>query len=148
MVEPKISKRGHLIYCGLHETIKKNIDHATVQQILKIAQKASKGVQQKFTCITFDLAVAKMAYCLVCHIQLLFSDVIVHLGVFHIISAYLKAVGNIMACSGLEEILVDSKVCATGLVDGVINESIITDPSQNCLLSITTSPFCFVCEFC
>ena len=51
---------------------------------------------------------------------LLFSDVIVHLGVFHIISAYLKAVGKIMSCSGLEEILVDSKVCATGSVDGVI----------------------------
>ena len=95
-------------------------DYATVQQILKISQKASKDVEQKFTYITFDLAVAKMAYCLVWHKQLLFSDVIVHLGVFHIISAYLKAVGKIMSCSGLEEILVDSKVCATGSVDGVI----------------------------
>ena len=80
-------------------------DYATVQQILKISQKASKDVEQKFTYITFDLAVAKMAYCLVWHKQLLFSDVIVHLGVFHIISAYLKAVGKIMSCNGLEEIL-------------------------------------------
>ena len=61
-----------------------------------------------------------MAYCLVWHKQLPFSDVIVHLGVFHIISMYLKDVGKIMSCNGLEDIRVDSKVRATGSVDGVI----------------------------
>lgn len=47
-------------------------------------------------------------------------DVIIHLGVFHIISAYLKAVGKVLSGSGFEEIVVDSKVCATGSIDGVL----------------------------
>ena len=67
-------------------------DYATVQEVFKISQKASKDLQQKFTFITIDLAVAKTAYALVWHHKLLFSDVIIHLGVFHMISAYLKAV--------------------------------------------------------
>ena len=95
-------------------------DYATVQEVLTISQKASKDLQQKFTFITFDLAVAKTAYALVWHHKLLFSDVIIHLGIFHIISAYLKAVGKVLSGSGFEDILIDSKVCATGSIDGVL----------------------------
>ena len=95
-------------------------DYATVQEVLKISQKASKDLQQKFTFITFDLAVAKTAYALVWYHKLLFSDVIIHLGIFHIISAYLKAVRKVLSGSGFEDIVIDSKVCATGSIDGVL----------------------------
>ena len=107
-------------------------DYATVQQILKISQKASKDIEPKFTYITFDLAVAKMA-CLVWHKQLLFSDVIFHLDVFHIISAYLKAVGKIMSCSGY---LLPQKCVPLAQLMALSKENIITDPSEFTKLSL------------
>ena len=39
--------------------------NSTVQEVLKLSQKASREVGQQFTFVTFDLAVAKMAYSLV-----------------------------------------------------------------------------------
>ncbi|GFS21870.1 hypothetical protein ElyMa_003349200 [Elysia marginata] len=57
--------------------------NSTVQEVLKISQKASRAVGQQFTLITFNLAVAKMAYSLVWQHKQLYSDVIIHLGVFH-----------------------------------------------------------------
>ena len=39
--------------------------NATVQEVLKLSQKASREVGQQFTFVTFGLAFAKMAYSLV-----------------------------------------------------------------------------------
>ena len=95
-------------------------EYATVQQVINISQKSTRDLQQDFTFITFDLAVAKMAYSLVWQNQLLFNDVIIHMGVFHIINAYLKAVGKVLIGSGFEEIVIDSKICAAGSIDSVL----------------------------
>ena len=90
--------------------------NSTVQEVLKISQKASREVGQQFTFVTFDLAVAKMAYSLVWQNQQLYSDVIIHLGVFHIIYAYLKAIGKMMSESAFVEIVIDSIICARGSI--------------------------------
>ena len=95
-------------------------EYSTVQEVLNISQKGSKDLQQKYTFVTFDLAVAKMAYSLVWHHQVLYNDVIIHLGVFHIILNYLKAVGKLLVGSGFEEVVIDSKICASGSIEGVL----------------------------
>ena len=59
-------------------------------------------MQQKYTFITFDLAVAKMGYALVWQNKLLYNDVMIHMGVFHIIDNYLKGVGKVVVGSGFE----------------------------------------------
>lgn len=94
--------------------------NSTVQEVLKISQKASRAVGQQFTLVTFDLAVAKMAYSLVWQHKQLYSDVIIHLGVFHVICAYLKAIGKMMCGSGFEEIVIDSRICASGSIEKVM----------------------------
>ena len=85
-------------------------EYSTVQKVINISQKGSRDMQQKYTFITFDLAVAKMGYALVWQHQLLYNDVIIHMGVFHIIDNYLKGVGKVVVGSGFEEIVIDSKI--------------------------------------
>ena len=85
-------------------------EYSTVQKVINISQKGSRDMHQKYTFITFDLAVAKMGYALVWQHQLLYNDVIIHMGVFHIIDNYLKGVGKVVVGSGFEEIVIDSKI--------------------------------------
>lgn len=63
-------------------------ENATVHYILKLSQQASREVQQQYTVVTFDLAVAKKAYSLVWQSPEEFSDVIVRMGSF-ILTAHL-----------------------------------------------------------
>ena len=85
-------------------------EYSTVQEVIEISQKGSRELQQQYTFITFDLAVAKMGYSLVWQHQLLYNDVIIHMGIFHIIDNYLKAVGKLLVGSGFEEVVIDAKI--------------------------------------
>ena len=69
---------------------------------------------------TFDLAVAKKAYSLVWQIPDEFSDVIVRMGSFHLTCAFMGALGKKMRCSGLEEVLIESGICASGSIEQVL----------------------------
>ena len=92
---------------------------ATVQHILKLSQQASLEVQQ-YKVVTFDLAVAKKAYSLVWQSPEEFSDVIVRMGSFHLTCAFMGALGKKMRCSGLEEVLIESGICASGSIEQVL----------------------------
>ena len=50
-----------------------------------------------------------------------FSNVIVHLGAFHIMCSYMGALGKIMTGSGFEDIVIESGVCASGSVEKVMS---------------------------
>ncbi|KAK3735621.1 hypothetical protein QZH41_007397 [Actinostola sp. cb2023] len=95
-------------------------ENSTVQHILKVSQQASREVHQQYTVVTFDLAVAKKAYALVWQNPEIFSDVIVQMGSFHLLCSYMSALGKLMRCSGLEEVLVESGVCASGSIQQVM----------------------------
>lgn len=96
-------------------------DTATVQHALKISHEATKSINQSYTIVTFDLAVAKKAYSLVWNENLNFENTIVRLGVFHTICSYLGAIGKLMAGSGLAEIVIEAGVCASGSIQKVIS---------------------------
>ena len=51
----------------------------------------------------------------------IFSDVLVRMGVFHITCSYLGALGKRLCCSGFEEILVESGICASGSINKVMS---------------------------
>ena len=96
-------------------------ENSTVQHNLKLSQEASHQVNQLYTVVTFDLAVAKKAYALVWQNPDTFGNVIVRMGSFHLLCAYIAALGKVMKCSGFEEILVESGICASGSIAQVIN---------------------------
>ena len=87
--------------------------------------------------VTFDLAVAKKAYSLVWQSPEEFSDVIVCMGSFHLTCAFTGALGKKMRFSGLEEVFIESGICASGLI-----QQLLTGKHYNCALRV----YKVVCE--
>ena len=96
-------------------------ENATIQHIIKLSQAASREMQHQYTVLTFDLGVAKKAYEILWQNSNIFSDVLVRMGVFHITCSYLGALGKRLCCSGFEEILVESGICASGSINKVMS---------------------------
>ena len=96
-------------------------ENATIQHIIKLSQAASREMQQQYTVLTFDLGVAKKAYEILWQNPNIFSDVLVRMGVFYITCSYLGALGKPLCCSGFEEILVESGICASGSINKVMS---------------------------
>ena len=95
-------------------------ENATVQHILKVSQQASREVNQEYTIVCFDLAMAKKAYALVWQQPKVFADVIVRMGGFHVTCTFMGALGKYVRCSGYEEILIASGICASGSIEKVM----------------------------
>lgn len=95
-------------------------ENSTVQHLLKVSEEASRKVHQPYTVVTFDLAVAKRAYSLVWQNPVVFSNVIVRVVSFHLLCAFMCALGKMMRCSGFEEVLVESGICASGSIEQVM----------------------------
>jgi len=77
-------------------------DYATVQQCIMTSMEACRKLNQQYTFITMDLAAAKIALDIVWSEPEKFANVIVNLGAFHIMSAYVGALGKMMTGSGLK----------------------------------------------
>ena len=96
-------------------------ENATKQHVIKLSQAASREVQQQYAVLTFDLGAAKKGYEILWQNQNIFSDVLVRMGVFHTTCSYLGALGKCLRCSGFEEILVESGICAGGSINRVMS---------------------------
>ena len=96
-------------------------ENSTVQHILQVSQNVSREVDQQYTIITADLAVAKKAYAIVWQYTDNFNDIIIRLGVFHTICSYLGAVGKLLQGSGFTDIVIEAGVCASGSVEKVLS---------------------------
>ncbi|GFS01295.1 hypothetical protein ElyMa_004577200 [Elysia marginata] len=92
---------------------------STVKKVLQVSQEATQETGQQLTFVTFDLSVAKKAYALVWQHPESYKNVFIHLGVFHTMMSYQGAVGKLMKGSGLEEILIEARLCASGSLDRV-----------------------------
>ena len=95
-------------------------ENTTVQYILETSKEASLKVGQRYTIVTFDLAVAKKAYSIDWQNPQRFDNIIVRMGVFHTICSLFGALGLKMKGSGLSEILIESGVCASGSLEKVM----------------------------
>jgi len=100
-------------------------DYATVRECLVRSLKASAELQQRFTFVTMDLAAARIAYDVIFESaggsRSDLSNVIIHIGPFHTMCAYMGAIGHMIAGSGFEEIVIESGVCASGSIDRVMS---------------------------
>lgn len=101
----------------IHKPITEN---ATVQQVLRLCQQATKDVNQEVTIITFDLAVVMKAYSIIWQNPEEFQNILVRIGVFHTICSYLGVLGKMMSGSGFEDIIIEAGICASGSIDQVL----------------------------
>lgn len=86
-------------------------DHSVVYLTLKMAQRIGDECNSKYMQVTYDLAIAKIAYGIQCQEAPKF-DIFIHLGGFHINMVYFKVFGSFIEDCGITNIMVDSEILA------------------------------------
>lgn len=92
-----------------------------VVQTMKESQEIAKEIGEKCISVTYDLAIAKMAMQIQSTEKPRFDNLFIHLGGFHIIFAYFKAVGKFIAGCGLMNVAVDTELLASGSVNSFLD---------------------------
>lgn len=95
-------------------------DNSVVHLTLKMAQQIAEECNSKYMQVTYDLAIARTAFGIQCQETPKFDNVFIHLGGFHIIMSYFKAVGSFIDDCGITNIMVDSEILANGSLKGFI----------------------------
>lgn len=93
---------------------------AVVRQTLLESQQITKECSQKYIQVTYDLAIAKVALQIQSTDSPQFDNIFIHLGSFHIMMAFFKAIGKFIDNCGLSQMMVDSNLLAGGSVGGFI----------------------------
>lgn len=95
-------------------------DRSVVLETMRQSQRICQDVQQTSIQVTYDLAIAKVALQIQSTEKPAFDNLFIHLGPFHIMMAYFKAVGKIIIDCGLSNIMVQSNLLAAGSVNGFL----------------------------
>ena len=66
-------------------------DNSVVHLTLKMAQQIAEECNSEYMQVTYDLAIARIAFGIQCQEAPKFDNVFIHLGGFHIIMSYFKA---------------------------------------------------------
>lgn len=88
----------------------------TMLQSIQIADELNQTYMQ----VTYDLAIAKVALQIQATEKPKFDRLFIHLGSFHIMLAYFKAIGKIINDCGLSTIVTESQLLASGSVSSFI----------------------------
>ena len=97
-------------YCPFLQDPPTNPD--VVKKALKLCMKSSEKLGLKRTVVTQDQAMYEISYTLCKENPEDFPNLILRLGGFHLLMNYLGSVGKFMTGSGLNDILVQSKLKA------------------------------------
>ncbi|GFW87857.1 uncharacterized protein TNCV_1359611 [Trichonephila clavipes] len=89
---------------------------ATMQQCMSVLQELSQEYMQ----VTYDLVIAKIALQIQATKNNTFQKLFIHLGAFHIMMSYFKAIGKVINDCGLTTIMVESEMLASGSVSSFI----------------------------
>lgn len=106
-------------------------DRKVVAATLQMSQKIAKECKQPEIQVSYDLAIAKLAYQIQSHekfkanllttqITPKYQNLFIHLGAFHIQSAYFKAIGKFIDDCGFTYMMVESNLLAGGSVNGFL----------------------------
>lgn len=95
-------------------------NRSVVLETMRQSQRICQDIQQTSIQVTYDLAIAKVALQIQSTEKPAFDNLFIHLGPFHIMMAYFKAVGKIITDCGLSNIMVQSNLLASGSVNGFL----------------------------
>ena len=93
---------------------------AVVLQTMVQSQKVAKECHEQYMQVTYDLAIAKIALQIQSTENPRFNNIFIHLGSFHIMMAFFKAIGKFIDNCGLSTIMVHSEILASGSISGFI----------------------------
>ncbi|MCG7875527.1 MAG: hypothetical protein N0C90_04285, partial [Candidatus Thiodiazotropha endolucinida] len=95
-------------------------EYSTVYTVLKTVQKITSSVGQATAVITFDLAIYVKAKEIQWRVPDELKNVVVRMGGFHIALNYLSLLGKMYSDSGLEDLLIESGVYASGTTSALM----------------------------
>lgn len=91
--------------------------HPVVLETMEQSMKILEEINQPYMQVTYDLAIAKIAFQIkATETSKKFSKLFIHLGSFHIMLSYFKAIGKFIDGCGLSTIMVESELLASGSV--------------------------------
>lgn len=94
---------------------------AVVRETMIRCKKAAEELGEDYIQVTYDLGIAKIALQIQSTEKPVFDYIFIHLGIFHVLLAYFKAIGKFIDGSGICEALVDAGLLASGSVNGFIS---------------------------
>lgn len=95
-------------------------DQKVVLETMRESQEIAKELGEQSISVSYDLAIAKVAMQIQSVEKPVYDNLFIHLGAFHIMFAYFKAIGKFIAGCGLMNIAVDSELLASGSVDSFL----------------------------
>ncbi|GFT80917.1 uncharacterized protein TNCV_1935191 [Trichonephila clavipes] len=94
------------------------------------AQVVGKECNQTYVQVTYDLVIAKIAYKIQSTSKPQFNNLFIHLGSFHLMMAFFKAIGVFINECGLSHMMIESNIIASGSVNGLVEEVIDSHSSM------------------
>lgn len=95
-------------------------DKSVVYKTMVLSQQIGKECQEYYMQVTYDLAIAREALRIQAKERPQFNNLFIHLGTFHVMMAYFKAIGKFIDNCGLSNVMVDCGLLASGSVNAFI----------------------------
>lgn len=94
-------------------------NNAVVKETMVQASKIATECNEEYIQVTYDLAIAKIALQIQSQSNE-FQNLFIHIGTFHVMMAFFKAIGKFIDNCGISNIMVDSELMASGSINGFI----------------------------
>ncbi|GFU85932.1 uncharacterized protein TNCV_3845761 [Trichonephila clavipes] len=91
-----------------------------VTHTMEQAQVVGKECNQTYVQVTYELAIAKIAYKMQSTSKPQFNNLFIHLGSFHLMMAFFKAIGVFINECCLSHMMIESNIIASGSVNGLV----------------------------
>lgn len=108
------------ILCYLTTINASPTNKAVVLETMKQSKAVANECGEDYMEVTYDLAIAKIALQIQSTDKGEFDNLFIHLGSFHIMQAYFKAIGKFIDNCGLSTIMVNAEMLANGSVSSFI----------------------------
>lgn len=118
IMEGKGLRESCVGYCPVIEASPTELP--TVYTILQRSLQMADQLGQRDVIIVFDQAIYAKALEIVWQNPQQFQRVVLRMGTFHTVCAFLAAIGKRFSGAGLEDVLIESGIVATGSVSGVL----------------------------
>ena len=96
------------------------INNAVVKETMVQSLKIATECNDTYIQVTYDLAIVKIALQIQSQTDE-FRNIFVHIGGFHVMMAFFKAIGKFIDTCGISNIMIDTELIASGSINGFLS---------------------------
>ncbi|XP_011171576.3 uncharacterized protein LOC105204222 [Solenopsis invicta] len=95
-------------------------NNSVVVETMKQSQRVANECGEIYMQVTYDLAIAKVALQIQRTEKPRFDNLFIHVGMFHVMMAYFKAIGKFINNCGISTVMINSDLLASGSINGFL----------------------------